>query len=202
VPIERTGPTEPPRREQRRWPWRGRRWSKWVTIGVAAAGVALIAGSIVAALTFSGSTPNVPELNLVVPTFSLQNLHPDGPAISSASLRDSPAVVLNFWGSWCPPCRAEMPALEAVHRALGDQVTFVGIDEEDTRPAALDFLHHVGVTYPSGFDGDGGVAQDAFHLNGTPTTYFLSRGKVLDFHPGGLTKSQLLTYVHEFFGVS
>jgi thiol-disulfide isomerase/thioredoxin len=169
---------------------------------MATAGVALIAGSIVAALTFSGGTPNVPELNFVVPTFTLQNLHPGGPTISSASLRGSSAVVLNFWGSWCPPCRAEMPALEAAHRELGGQVTFVGIDEQDTRPAALDFLRHVGVTYPSGFDGDGGVAEDTFHINGTPTTYFLSRGKVLDFHPGGLTKGQLLRYVHEFFGKS
>jgi cytochrome c biogenesis protein CcmG, thiol:disulfide interchange protein DsbE len=141
-------------------------------------------------------------LNFAVPTFSLQNLHPGGPTISSASLRHSPAVVLNFWGSWCPPCRAEMPALESVHHELGDRVTFVGIDEEDTRPAALNFLHHVGVTYPSGFDGDGGVGQRAFHIDGTPITYFFSRGKVLDFHPGELTKGQLLTYVHEFFGVS
>jgi cytochrome c biogenesis protein CcmG, thiol:disulfide interchange protein DsbE len=95
-----------------------------------------------------------------------------------------------------------MPALEAAHHQLGDQVTFVGIDEEDTRPAALDFLRHVGVTYPSGFDGDGGVAQAGFDIGGTPTTYFISRGKVLDFHPGGLTKRQLLTDVRQFFGVS
>jgi hypothetical protein len=61
----------------------------------------------------------------------------------------------------------------------------VGIDEEDRRAAALSFLHHVGVTYPSGFDGNGAVAT-AFGIEGTPTTYFISHGKMLDFHTGRL----------------
>jgi hypothetical protein len=77
----------------------------------------------------------------------------------------------------------------------------VGIDEEDRRAAALSFLHHVGVTYPSGFDGNGAVAT-AFGIEGTPTTYFISHGKMLDFHTGRLTKSQLLTYLRQIFGVS
>jgi thiol-disulfide isomerase/thioredoxin len=163
--------------------------------------VATITGSIVAALTFSASAPNVPLLNLPVPRFTLTNLVPGGREISFAGLRGETAIVLNFWGSWCPPCKEEMPALQAAHRILGGQVTFVGIDEEDTRPAAINFLRSVGVTYPSGFDGDGAVAT-AFRINGTPTTYFISHGRMLDFHEGRLTKGALLTYVRQIFGVS
>jgi thiol-disulfide isomerase/thioredoxin len=183
------------------WPrqvWR----STGFKIGAAVGLAATIATSLALALTFSGSAPNIPLLNIPLPTFSLQNLVRGTPAVSSASLQAQGAIVLNFWGSWCPPCRAEMPALEAVHRQLGSRVTFVGIDEEDTRPAALSFIHLVGVTYPSGFDGSGAVGQDNFHINGTPTTYFISHGKMLDFHEGRLTKHQLLTYLQQIFGVS
>jgi cytochrome c biogenesis protein CcmG/thiol:disulfide interchange protein DsbE len=171
-------------------------------IGLAAVAAALVAGSIIAALSFSSSSPTIPLLDLPVPSFSLQNLVRGGPDITAAGLRRSQAVVVNFWGSWCPPCDKEMPALQAVHRQLGDQVTFVGIDEEDTRTAALGFLREVGVTYPSGFDGNGSVAQDQFHINGTPTTYFIGHGKMLDFHQGRLTKAQLLDDVKKIFGVS
>jgi cytochrome c biogenesis protein CcmG/thiol:disulfide interchange protein DsbE len=182
-------------------PGRVRR-SNTLKIGLAAAAAALVAGSIVAALSFSGRTPTIPLLDLPVPSFSLQNLVRGGPDISAAGLRRGQAVVVNFWGSWCPPCEEEMPALQAAHRQLGDQVTFVGIDEEDTRSAALGFLRQVGVTYASGFDGNGRVAQDEFHINGTPTTYFIGHGKVLDFHPGRITKAQLLDDVKKIFGVS
>jgi cytochrome c biogenesis protein CcmG/thiol:disulfide interchange protein DsbE len=162
---------------------------------------AVISTSIVAALTFSTSTPNIPLLNLPLPQFDVAGLTPGSPAVSSASIRAKGPVVLNFWGSWCPPCTAEMPALQAAHCSLGPQVRFVGIDEQDTRGAALAFLHHVGVTYPSGFDGAGAVAS-AFRLDGTPTTYFISHGKMLDFHEGRLTEPELLKYVRQIFGIS
>ncbi len=182
----------------------GPRWSP-IKIGVTVAGIAAAAAvtvAIVLALTVSTQPgPTIPLLNLPVPTFDLQALDPSQAAVSSALLRQDGPTVVNFWGSWCPPCVQEMPALQAVHHELGNKVRFVGIDEEDTRGAALHFLHHVGVTYPSGFDGDGAVAA-AFNLEGTPTTYFVAHGKMLDFHTGRMTKQQLLTYLEQIFGVS
>jgi cytochrome c biogenesis protein CcmG/thiol:disulfide interchange protein DsbE len=179
------------------------RWMrrKSVRIGLALTALGVIAGSIIAALTFSSPAPNVPLLDLPVPRFSLPGLAPGQAGVSSADLRNGGATVVNFWGSWCPPCVEEMPALQAVHHQLGSQVRFVGIDEEDTRPAALGFLRQVGVTYGSGFDGNGSVAT-AFRIGGTPTTYFISHGKMLDFHQGRMTKGQLLTYIRQIFGVS
>jgi thiol-disulfide isomerase/thioredoxin len=172
-----------------------------VKIGLVVVVGATITASIVAALTFSSPPPKIPLLNLPVPKFSLQGLAPGRAGASSAELQSGGATVVNFWGSWCPPCVAEMPALQAVHRELGNQVRFVGIDEQDTRPAALRFLHRVGVTYPSGFDGSGAVGID-FRINGTPTTYFIAHGKMLDFAQGQVTKTQLLTYIRQIFGVS
>jgi thiol-disulfide isomerase/thioredoxin len=173
-----------------------------VKIGLALAAAAVATGSIVAALTISTQPgPTIPLLSLAVPKFSLQGLKPSQAAVSSTVLRRGGPTVVNFWGSWCPPCVQEMPALQEVHHQLGNKVRFVGIDEEDTRSAALRFLHHVGVTYPSGFDGNGAVGT-AFLIAGTPTTYFIAHGKMLDFHTGRMTKKQLLTYVRQIFGVS
>jgi hypothetical protein len=94
-----------------------------------------------------------------------------------------------------------MPGLEAVHRELGNQVSFVGIDEQDTRSAAIGFLHREGVTYPSGFDRQGTAAQ-AFGIPGTPTTYFVSGGLERGISYGALTPPRLRTLIQEYLGVT
>ena len=109
-------------------------------------------------------------------------------------------MVLNFWASWCSPCQAEMPTLQAAHRALGDQVTFIGIDENDTRSSAIAFLRQVGVTYGNGFDGAGAIGR-TFYLNGTPETYFISHGEELDLNLGAVTAASLRGYLREVFGI-
>jgi thiol-disulfide isomerase/thioredoxin len=173
-----------------------------IKLGLALGAAAAVVASIIAALTVSTQpAPTIALLNFPVPQFRLEDLQSNQGTITAAQLRQGGPTVVNFWGSWCPPCVEEMPALQAVHQELGSKVRFVGIDEEDTRGAALHFLHRVRVTYPSGFDGNGAVAT-AFRIEGTPTTYFVAHGKLLDFHTGRMTKKQLLTYLHQFFGVS
>ena len=166
------------------------------------AALALIGGSLAAALTFSASgPPPVIVMNTPLPAFSLPNVVPDGPPVSSAALRSRPAVVLNMWGSWCPPCVAEMPALEAAHRLLGPKVTFVGLDVGDQRSSAIAFIRRSKVTYPSGFD-PGYAVADRIGNDGTPMTYFIAHGKVLIFNLGPLTEQSLLSFVQLYFGIS
>ena len=81
--------------------------------------------------------------------------------------------MLNFWASWCVPCRREMPAFQALHDQLGERVAFVGIDHQDGRTPALALLADTGVTYPTAHDPAGDVAQ-AYGLYGMPTTVFIS----------------------------
>ena len=79
----------------------------------------------------------------------------DGAPLELTSLRGH-VVVLNVWGSWCPPCRAEAPALERVWRATrADGARFVGINVKDRPAAARAFVERFGVTYPSVEDSDG-----------------------------------------------
>jgi cytochrome c biogenesis protein CcmG, thiol:disulfide interchange protein DsbE len=169
-------------------------------LGIAVAVLAVIIPSVVLALEYSGSSPAVPVLNTAVPRVDLGNVIPGSPGVSNASFQGS-AVVLNFWGSWCPPCREEMPTLQAAHRELGNRVTFIGIDEQDGRQAATRFLRSVGVSYSNGFDPKGAVGQ-SFLIAGTPTTYFISKGRELDLTSGEITQAGLRTSLRELFGVS
>ena len=62
-------------------------------------------------------------------------------------------LVLNFWATWCIPCREEMPRLVAAHHEVGDRVQFLGIDIQDSRMEARAFMDEFGMTFPSVFDG-------------------------------------------------
>jgi hypothetical protein len=93
-----------------------------------------------------------------------------------------------------------MPTLEAAHRALGKQVTFIGIDEHDTSAAAIAFVRRARITYANGFDGNGAVGQ-AYLLSGTPETYFMSYGKELDISLGPLTEATLRSHLKEVFDI-
>jgi thiol-disulfide isomerase/thioredoxin len=89
-------------------------------------------------------------------------------------------VVVNFWASWCLPCRAEMPALQRVSRAYaeaGKPVTFVGVDSSDVRSAAGDFLASSGVTYPTVYDKEGinGGVATRWSVTSLPQTWLVAR---------------------------
>ena len=89
-------------------------------------------------------------------------------------------MVVNFWASWCVPCREEMPALEEVSQGYaeaGKPVTVIGVDASDVRSEAAKFLAEVGVTYPTVYDQQGlrgGVAA-SWSVTGLPQTWFVAR---------------------------
>jgi thiol-disulfide isomerase/thioredoxin len=87
-----------------------------------------------------------------------------------AELRGTP-VLLNFWGSWCPPCHDEMPRLVEAHDQFGDRVQFVGIDVVDSRPEARAFIAEYGMAFPSVFDPPDAI-KDYLGLFGQPVTVF------------------------------
>jgi cytochrome c biogenesis protein CcmG/thiol:disulfide interchange protein DsbE len=107
------------------------------------------------------------------PHFTLARLDGRG-KISLASLRGK-AVVLNFWASWCAPCKQEAPRLEAAwrkHRHKG--VVFLGVDYQDVRGDAQRFAARNGMTYPLVYDGRGKVLS-RYDGTGVPETMFIDR---------------------------
>jgi len=94
-------------------------------------------------------------------------------------------VVVNQWGSWCPPCRAEFPFFGESAESHLDEVAFVGVDIQDDRDAAEELLAELPVPYPSIYDQD---AEAVFSLGWTqvsPTTWFIDeRGEIVHQRPG------------------
>ena len=134
------------------------------------------------------------------PAIELENLDEGRPAVSLASYRGTP-VVVNFWGSWCVPCRQEMPDFQAEHRRLGDRVVFLGVDEKDNRDAARRFVRDRGVTYPSGYDPNEVLADD-YQLVGLPRTAFVGAdGRLLHTVNGQLSRARLQGLLRDLFGI-
>jgi cytochrome c biogenesis protein CcmG/thiol:disulfide interchange protein DsbE len=91
----------------------------------------------------------------------------------SDSLESGKPVVVNFWASWCGPCADEAPALQAAARRNADQVTFVGVNVQDTDSDAQAFLRKYGLTYPNG-SGNAGPISILYGMRGVPETYFIA----------------------------
>jgi cytochrome c biogenesis protein CcmG/thiol:disulfide interchange protein DsbE len=87
-------------------------------------------------------------------------------------------VLVNFWGSWCPPCRDEMPRLVAAHDEWGDRVQFVGVDILDTRSEARAFMEEFAMTFPSVFDPDDAIKTSLGHFGQPVTAFYRADGTV------------------------
>jgi cytochrome c biogenesis protein CcmG/thiol:disulfide interchange protein DsbE len=110
------------------------------------------------------------------PAFTLERLDGKGD-LSLESLRGRP-VVLNFWASWCGPCKDEAPLLEEASKRWSGKVAFVGIDVKDFRGDARKFVDRYGVTYPNVYDGKGSTIG-RYGVTGYPETYFIdAEGRV------------------------
>ena len=121
----------------------------------------------------------------------------DGTSTSFAAYAGTP-LVINFWASNCPPCLAEMPDLEAVHRAYGARVAFVGVDVQDGLAAAQSMAARTGVTYDLVRDPDGSLAA-AMGVTGLPTTVLVGRdGTVVRLAgPGAVQATQLRQWIDQ-----
>jgi thiol-disulfide isomerase/thioredoxin len=113
------------------------------------------------------------------PEFGGPLLGEDGAEFTLADARGE-IVVLNVWGSWCPPCRKEAPALQAIHEELADDgVRFVGVNTRDYNTTdALRFEEEFGITYPSVVDTDGRrllAFRDTLPPNAIPTTLIIDK---------------------------
>ncbi|MCC6455507.1 MAG: TlpA family protein disulfide reductase [Caldilineaceae bacterium] len=96
----------------------------------------------------------------------------DGSPIDLGALRGQ-GVVVNFWASWCAPCRVEAELFEAAWRAERDRgIVFVGVNRQDTTAAAQAFIDEFDVSYPNGADSEGTWGR-TFGVAGLPTTFFI-----------------------------
>lgn len=133
-------------------------------------------GKDVANAALEGERPTAPD-------FELERLDGNG-ELSLSSFRGQ-VVVLNFWASWCEPCKDEAPALEDAWRRWRDEgVVVLGVNAQDLRDDALDFVEEYGVTYPNVRDG-GSSVPGKYGVVAFPETLFIDReGRIAVYRPG------------------
>jgi cytochrome c biogenesis protein CcmG, thiol:disulfide interchange protein DsbE len=137
--------------------------------------------------------------NPVAPAFTLPRLDRDG-QLSLSSLRGQ-VVVINFWASWCAPCKEESPMLEQAWRRWRDRgVVFVGIDAQDFTDKAKRFIRRYGLTYPMVRDKTDATTSD-YGLTGFPETFFVSAdGHLVERVTGALTREELEEKLRDVLG--
>jgi len=137
----------------------------------------------------------VTMVNRPAPDFTLTTFK--GTTISLENLRGKP-VVINYWASWCPPCRVEAPLLERTWRAYKKRgLIFIGVNIQDRKEDALNYIREFNITYPNGPDPTGEIAID-YGVSGLPVTFFVSRkGEVVRRWVGAIEKSVLISSIEE-----
>jgi thiol-disulfide isomerase/thioredoxin len=145
-----------------------------------------------------GQTESTPVARGPAPAFSVTLV--TGETVDLASYRGK-VVVLNFWATWCGPCKEEMPALQELAKANSDDVVVLGIAEpSDSRDEVTAFAADLDVTYPLAIDtGDNGPVGEVageYKIPGYPGTYFINaNGDIVDAHFGPLELDRLQDYV-------
>jgi len=204
-PIDDTAavPEAPqPLPSRRRWPLGA---LTLIVVGAVVAGVLTFGGD-------AGSDPSIaspglpgarglPTLNgQAAPDFSLVLLDGTEFGLSDHLETDGRPVVLNLWASWCPPCRAEMPALDAASK-VHTEVFFLGVAVEDDPGSAEAFATEIGVSYALAIDEADRVSR-RYQTPGLPATYFISTdGNIARTIFGQINEDQIDQLIAETFGL-
>ncbi len=140
--------------------------------------------------------PDRPEVGEAAPNFALPDARQPAQVRQLTDYRGR-VVVLNFWATWCGPCKAEMPEFEAAQQALPDDIAIVAVNFRESPEAATAFLDDLGVTFDAVIDGSGEVAEH-YRVPGLPVTYFLDReGIVRHAEIGEVSPEELGQYLTE-----
>ena len=138
---------------------------------------------------------NGPREAGLAPNFSLTGF--DGRTASLSDLRGK-VVIVNFWASWCPPCREEAAYLEQTWRKYQAQgVVFIGVDWVDTQKEALAYIKEFDITYINGPDTGTKIADD-YRIKGVPETFYVAKnGELRGVHIGPLQSPELDEKIEE-----
>jgi cytochrome c biogenesis protein CcmG, thiol:disulfide interchange protein DsbE len=149
-----------------------------------AAALAVVAALLVLLVWKLTHQRRVPKLGTQAPVFILHSLDGKG-TLDLASLRGK-TVVLNFWASWCVPCKSEAATLERSYlRYKSQDVVFVGVDYHDVTGDARLFVRAHGLTFPMVEDGSGNVTENKYGITQVPETYVVDRDGRLALHIPG-----------------
>jgi cytochrome c biogenesis protein CcmG/thiol:disulfide interchange protein DsbE len=168
-------------------------WRSAARHKIASAVIALcVAGSLAGIAVASGgpSSGSARPADPAAPAFSVPALGHSGQRVSLGDYSGKP-VIVNFFASWCVPCKQETPLLARFYHTEQAKVAVVGLDENDVLGNAMSFTHSDGVSYPVGWDPQL-TAADAYGVSALPQTFFLNaEHRIVDRIFGAVTLASL-----------
>lgn len=128
-----------------------------------------------------------------VPEFTLNTIAGQAKTIG----RQQNVTVLNFWATWCPPCREEMPELNQFYQGHKQDIDFYAINIQESQTKVNDYIHTNQLVFPVLLDRDGGIAK-LFQINAIPTTVVIDKHGIIQYRKAGtVTKSELETVLNK-----
>jgi cytochrome c biogenesis protein CcmG/thiol:disulfide interchange protein DsbE len=165
-------------------------WNLAIGIVLVVGVIWLWAGRIPAAESVVGGSglPPAPALGHPAPDVKLTTV--TGETFALSSLRGKP-VVLNFWATWCPPCRAELPELQAASQRYAGQLDIIGVNQAEPAEGVTAFAQQFGLTFPIPLDINADASR-RYAVRSLPTTFFVDRaGVIRHIQSGPLTEATL-----------
>jgi peroxiredoxin len=154
-----------------------------------------------AAAISSGAISNLESLEIApragfrAPDFELESL--DGELIRLNDLRGR-AVLINFWATWCGPCRVEMPDIQEQYVVHSPDLVVLAIDMDESQDTVAPFVEELGLTFPVLLDPGGKVNGESYNVRGYPSSFFVDKDGVIRVVQIGLmTPGQLKGYLEE-----
>ncbi len=141
------------------------------------------------AVNLAGATGPAPKVGSPAPDFQAASL--SGATVRLSDFRGKP-VWLNFWASWCPPCRAETPDVEATYEARkGEGLVLLAVSINEEAAPVKSYVEASGITFTVGLDPSTRIAG-RYRINGLPTHFFIDRdGFIRDMQVGGLSRAAM-----------
>ncbi len=159
-----------------------------IVLAAALGTVVLMAGGKSDAI--STAPASAPFSPIPAPDFELELF--SGKTIKLSDFKGKKPVILNFWASWCGPCREEAPLLTKVGKEYADEVEFIGIVVNDSQKNAQAFIDEFGVPYVNGHDTSG--IGPAYRVTGIPETFWIDKdGQIIDRWIGAIDEANLIS---------
>ncbi len=129
----------------------------------------------------------------IAPDFTVTTL--DGGTFTLSEQRGT-IVILNFWASWCGPCREEAPALERISQRYGDQVQVIGITYNDQPNDSRAFIDEFGITYANADDPRAEISQRLYHIQGVPESFVIDQnGEIANFMYAAVNEAEMIAII-------
>jgi cytochrome c biogenesis protein CcmG/thiol:disulfide interchange protein DsbE len=156
----------------------------------------LLLGTVLGGLViFSSAAPKRgPVIGSMLEDFVLPGINKQ--TISLNQYRGK-TIILNFWATWCVPCKDEMPLLQSIYQTSGEKLVVIGVNSQESEGDVQRFIDQNFINFPIALDASGEITRK-FQINGYPTTFLIdSKGILRNLHIGVLREDLLQSYLAE-----